>query len=341
MGQKVKVGVCMEFRAARMSMLRVLASAEHFDVVCVAPRQDLFVPLAMQLYPDMIIVDDAAAGGNVEELGRYIAQGRRIIPVLVTSRGNDAAGPDVSIINVKLLHRSDSSARGEVEMALFAAATPIMTSKRTLLADELTAKAEQLRAMAVAGDVRQEVMRIGSWPLDLVLVVDDGSNLTLLAKVLGKVSDLPVPIVVAFESGHGDGYVELSNVAPKLVHRLTAPISVREMRGVYVVPPDRQVQLYNDMLHVAPGARDSNTLLASMGWAKSGGLTISMSCADPGRAEVLEGVAKNGGIVGVLDTPYCQHPEATVATRETEVPPQLLAPGEIEWLLQYALPRKG
>lgn len=322
-------------------MLRALADAEHFDVVCVAPRQDLFVPLAMQLYPDMIIVDDAGAGGNVEELGRYIAQGRRMVPVLVTARGTETVGADVSVINIKLLHRSDSAARAEVQTALFAAATPIMTSKRTLLADELEAKADQLRAMAVAGDVRQEVMKIGSWPLDLILVLDDGSNLTLVAKVLGKVSALPVPIVVAFESGHGDGYMELSNVAPTLVKRLTAPIGVREMQGVYVVPVDQQVQLYNEILHVAPGPRDCNTLLASMGWAKSGGLTISMSCADEGRATVLEGVAKHGGIVAVLDTPYCQHPQATVATRDTEVPPQLLAPGELEWLLQYALPRKG
>lgn len=325
-----------------MALLRALADSEYFDVVALAPRRELFVALCMPLYPDMIVVDDAAAAGDLQQLANEISQGRRMIPVLVSSgRGVSVVAGDVTTLTVKQLHRSDSKARNDVQTALFAAATPIFTSKRTLLGDELEQHAAAIREQTESGNIRREVMSMVSWPLDLILIVDDGSNMTRVAQLMRKIETLPVPVVIAFEWSLGDGYVELSNVAPNLVHRLNEPTSVRRMEGVYIAPPDHQVQVWNENVHVSPGERNVEYLLGSMAWLKSGGLSIVLSSNKPERATTLGQVAAHGGLVAMLDPAYSEGPEAGRAAAASATPPLMLAPDELRWLLSYALPRKG
>lgn len=325
-----------------MALLRALADSEAFDVIALAPRRELFVSVCVPLYPDMIIVDEAAAGDDLEALAQYVAQGRRVVPVvLTTGRNTDRYGEKIATLSVRELHRSGAEARGQVQTTLFAAATPIITSKRTFLADELQEHAEQLQAIASMGDVRREVLNLASWPLDLILIVDDGSNLLKLAQSLAQLKGLPVPVLIAFEGDTGDGYVELSNVAPKLVHRLREPMSIRRMSGVYVVPRDRQVQLWNENVHVADGTLDFEYLVGSMGWLKSGGLSIVLSSDEAARATSLGHVASHGGLVAMLDPTHCKRTGAAEAAAENAPSALMLSPDEVVWLMQYALARKG
>ena len=324
-----------------MALLRALADSDAFDVIAMAPRRELFVSLCVPLYPDMIIIDEAAAGDDLEALTEYVAQGRRLVPVVLTTTRDKRYGEKIATLSVRELHRSGSEARAQVQTTLFAAATPIITSKRTFLADELQEHAEQLQAIASMGDVRREVLNLASWPLDLILIVDDGSNLLTLAESLTQLKGLPVPVLVAFEGDAGDGYVELSNVAPKLVHRLREPTSLRRMSGVYVVPRDRQVQLWNENVHVAEGTLDFEYLVGSMGWLKSGGLSIVLSSAVPERATSLGHVASHGGLVAMLDKKYCKQTGAVEAAAEAAPSALMLSPDEVVWLTQYALARKG
>jgi len=325
-----------------MALLRALADSEAFDVIALAPRRELFVSLCVPLYPDMVIVDEAAAGHDLLELTEYVAQGRRVVPVvLTTTRNNDSYGEKVATLSVRELHRSGADARAQVQTTLFAAATPIITSKRTFLADELQEHAQQLQEIARDGDVRREVLNLASWPLDLILIVDDGSNLTRLAESLAEVRGLPVPVMIALEGDVGDGYVELSNVAPTLVQRLRQPTSIRRMSGVHVVPRDRQVQLWNENVHVAEGALDFEYLVGSMGWLKSGGLSIVLSSPAPERATSLGHVASHGGLVAMLDGKYCEHGDAAEAAAEAAPSALMLSLDEVVWLMRYALARKG
>ncbi len=332
----------MEARSPRMSLLRAMADSDYFDVVALAPRRELFAPLCASLYPDMIIVDETAAAGDVDALAAQISQGRRVIPVLVQSgQGVSVVGSDTTTITVKQLNRSDAKTRNDVQTALFAAATPIFTAKRTLLGDELEQHAALLREQTQSGNIRREVMSIVSWPLDLILVVDDGSNMTRLAELVRDVQSLPVPVMLAFEWSLGDGYVELSNVAPTLIKRLTEPTSVRHMSGVYIVPPTHQVQIWNENVHVTPGERNVEYTLGSMAWLKSGGLSIVLSSNKEQRATTLSQVAAHGGLVAMLDPAYCEQAEAGRAAAGSDSPPLMLAPDELRWLFSYALPRKG
>ena len=325
-----------------MALLRALAESEAFDVIAMAPRRELFVSLAVPLYPDMIIVDEAAAGDDLESLTEFVSQGRRLVPVVLTAtRDSDRYGEDVTTLSVRELHRSGADARAAVQTTLFAAATPIMTSKRTFLADELQEHAEQLQAIAKAGDIRREVVNLASWPLDLILLVDDGSNLRRLATLFEDVRGLPVPIMIAFDGAQGDGYVELSNVAPKLVHRLREPTSVRVMSGVYVIPQDREVQVWNENIHVAEGTLDFEYLVGSMGWLKSGGLTIVLSSGEPARATSLGHISTHGGLVAMLDAAHCDQSDAAEAASEAAPAALMLSPDEVDWLLRFALARKG
>lgn len=324
-----------------MALLRALADSEYFDVVALAPRRELFIPLCAPLYPDMIIVDDAAAGGDAESLADMIAGGRRIVPVVVSSgRGISVVNSDVTMLTVKQLHRTDTATRNDVQTALFAAATPIFTSKRTLLGDELEQHAALLKDKAKRDNIRNEVMSVVSWPLDLILLVDDGSNVTRIGKTLKNLKDLPVPVVLVLETNE-DGYGELEGVAPKLTKRMVEPTSVRRMGGLYVVPRNRRVQIWNENVYVAPGERDAEALLTSMAWLKSGGLSIVLSSANERHAETLGQVAAHGGLIAVLDPAFCENPEAGRATNEWQPPALMLAPDELRWVLSYALPRKG
>lgn len=325
-----------------MALLRALADSETFDVIAVAPQRELFVSLCFPLYPDMIIIDEAAAGDDLDALTEYVAQGRRIVPfVLTTTREPAPYGEKVSTLSVRELHRSGSDARRAVQTALFAAATPIMTSKRTFLADELQAHARQLQELAESGEVRNEVLNLAAWPLDLILIVDDGSNIPRLAASLSEIETIPVPVLVAFEGDLGDGYVELSNVAPKIVRRLREPTSIRNMTGVFVTPKDRHVQLWNENVHVGEGALDFEYLIGSMGWLKSGGLTMVLSSDEPARAKSLGQVASHGGLVAMLDPKYSKRTKAAEAAAEAAPSALMLSPDEVVWLLQYALARKG
>lgn len=324
-----------------MALLRALADSEAFDVIAMAPRRELFVSLCVPLYPDMIIIDEAAAGDDLDALTEYVAQGRRLVPVVLTTTRDNRYGEKIATLSVRELHRSGSEARAQVQTTLFAAATPIITSKRTFLADELQEHAEQLQAIARMGDVRREVLNLASWPLDLILLVDDGSNLTKLAQSLGDVKGLPVPVLIAFEGELGDGYVELSNVAPKLVHRLREPTSIRRMSGVFVVPQNRQVQLWNENVHVSEGALDFEYLIGSMGWLKSGGLSIVLSSDDAERATSLGHVASHGGLVAMLDPEHCARTGAAEAAAEAAPSALMLSLDEVVWLVKYALARKG
>lgn len=323
-----------------MALLRAVAESEYFDVIAVAPRADLFVPLCVPLFPDMIIIDESAAGSDAKALASRIAPGRRIIPVVVGS-GRGTSVTDASQLSVKQLHRSDPSARNDVQTALFAAATPIMTAKRTFLADELEEHAAKLRGASTGDDVRREVMAMASWPLDLIMLVDDGSYLLQLAEVIGQADSVPVPVVVAIDPGKTDGYAELSNVAPRRTRHLTEPTSVRRMEGVYVAPHDRQVQLWNENVHVAEGEFNIENLLASMGWLKSGGLTIVLSSDQETRAATLAKVGTHGGLIAMLDPACCDAPAAGRAAEQWPTPPLFIAPNELAWLLQRTVPRKG
>ena len=318
-----------------MALLQALSELDYFDLIAVAPTRELFVPLCQPLFPDMIIVDERAAMGAPGELAHQIAQGRRIVPVVVES----GRGPrtEATSLTVKLLHRSDREARNEIETALYAAATPIMTAKRTLLAGDFdNTVAISTRPAAT----RNEVAQMGAWPLDLILLVDDGGSIGKLAEIFTEVAELPVPVMIAIDSDQRE-HGQLLTSMPNGARELKSPTTVRHMEKVYLVPHDRQVQLSGENVWVGEGELSIEYLIASMAWLKSGGLTIVMSCSKTERTTTLGGVAAGGGLVAMLDPAHCVHPEAARASATWPVPPLLLAPEELKWLLQCAVPRKG
>ena len=341
MSRKIKVAVCVQDREARTALMLAVADSETFDVVAVAPARDLFIPLAAAVYPEMIIIDEAAAAGSPAQLAHMITHGRRLVQVVLTASPDTVPADGASSLPLKLLRRKDHPGRNEVQTALFAAATPIITAKRTYLSEELQVQVSSLRKLAKESQVRKQVMAMASWPLDLILLVDDGNSLRRLAGIFASILTLPVPVILVIDNEDHDDYGEIGRAAPELSQMLTASTNVRAMEGLYVVPPGHQVWVSGENVCVSAGEVNADVLLASMAWLKSGGLSVLLSNALPERAARLAGVASDGGLVAALDPAHCEQPEAGHAAEKWPVPPLLLAPDELRWTLEFALPRKG
>jgi len=325
-----------------MAVLAALGGSDYFDVVVVATRRDLFVTMCRAVYPEMVIVDEATAGGDASALARGIAHDRRIVPMVVWSARGRQIEPDEATLPLRALFGSTREARDQVQTALFSAATPIMTAKRTLLTDELADNADRMRdLLSLGGSMRREVVAMASWPLDLILLVDDGTSLNRLAATFMSIPALAVPVLLVLDAEDSDDYGAMKRAAPALVRSLRAPTNVRKMAGLYVVPADRSVELHGEAVSVAPGRTNVERLCASMGRLKSGGLSVMLSSSRPEHASTLAHVAAEGGLLAVLDPSACEHPHASAALMQSSVPPLIVAPDELRWVLQFARPRKA
>jgi hypothetical protein len=346
----VRTALCVTDVTTREAIARALERNGGFEVVSrVASAAELADVVHTQL-PDVFVVDATVGGGDVQRTLSEISAGRPFRALVLVDDERPAAhrgrsqtrGTSMAYLPKTKLLGAGLAAKSHVSRCLSELAESDDLSRHTIPTDLLVETVERRQTLAGEVGIRDAVTTLGTWPLDLILLVGGTGNEGLVTDLVRYVNDLPVPVLVAMRP-----YASLEPAtwrdAQVLVRQLDGPVNLRLAEGFLVAPRHGQVRLAPDAISVTPGLHPLSVadLIRSTGALQSGALTILLSDKETDSANALVAAMNAGAVGAVLDPASCTRADGVEAALELGGELARLSIPELRWLLANAVPRRN
>lgn len=346
--ERPRVVICVASDEVARAIAAAIGHAAVFDVVDRAVTHDELVTAVELEDPDLIVLDEALAQGDVAGTIASVCAGRPL-PALVlvdteTPLHRSSQGRDrLSYLGKDVLIGGGLAASSQVFARLVAAAAMVRTRRRTQTANSLMEAIRRERVKHRHADQRPEVTTLASWPLDLVVLAGGKGSGAVLEVLVERLPVLPVPVLVAVPGAElPPARVWAKSKAPMLV--LDSRIQLRRANGFVVVPSGGEGRIGNDEIVVTPGQGGVDAVLDTIttaGRLRSGGFTLLLAGEDTELAMALASPVNEGGIAAVVNPDQTRAPQAGQAAVEWGLVALQLTLDEVVWILSRTIPRRA
>lgn len=343
----VRAAIAVDSPELHEAVVKALDRNGAFELVGSAINVTELAGVVHTELPDVLIVDALLGGGDIETTLARVCAGRPYKALVLvederTEKRQNARGSNsvVSLAKPSLLARG-LAAKTHVARYFNELAELDSGMRRTIPTDILIESVERRQSLAGKAGVRDDVAVLGTWPLDLIILVGGRGNESLLTDLISRVTLLPVPVLLALRPGAALDRRAWTGLRVPMRY-LTSPLSLRLAEGFLVTPTSGSVRLSPDAIKAAPGhdPLEVADLVRSSGALQSGALTVQLSDESTDAAEALAGAVDAGAAGAVLDPRACAEqagPQAALAWGQRLT---VLSPSELLWLLVNAAPRR-
>jgi hypothetical protein len=343
---RVRLAICVDSPDLDEALARAVERTDLFAIVGRARNISELAGVVHTDLPDALLIDDRLGAGDVEAMLARVTVGRPLKTLVVvtdeaTEKRRTRESPGLFFIAISTVLAKGLAAKSHVSHQLHVLAEGCGSKRHTIPTDILVETVERRQTLAGQVGVREEVVTLGTWPLDLIVLVGGAGNDELLADLVSRTTVLPVPVLVALRP--------YAAVEPRLWANARVPVRhvvdvlpLREAEGFLVAPRTGAVSLSPDALRGVPGSEPLQIvdLVRSTGALQSGALTVLLSDAENDAALAL-GAALDAGAVGaVLDPSACPRSTGPQTALRWGSKLVTLSPAELQWLLANAVPRR-
>jgi hypothetical protein len=345
---RVKIAICAEAGPLSDAIERALLRSGAFEVVGMSSSATELAGLVHTYLPKAVVIDEHMGGGDVAKTLSRVTTGRPIRALVLVDdeateiRRKSTAGPNLDFLARPTLIKKGLAARSHVAHTLGDLAQACGGSpKDTIPTDLLVEAVERRQALAKTAGIRVELATLGSWPLDLIVLVGGRGNEGLFAELMQRVTELSVPVLVALRP-----YAALKPMAwggaNVSVTHLDEDVPLSRAEGFLVAPRTGAVRLSPNAIRVEHGHEPLLVvdLVRSTGALQSGALTVQLGDDETDAAIAMAGALDAGAVGAVLDPSATEHPAGPSAALSWGRGLVTLKPAEIAWLLGNAVPRR-
>lgn len=344
----MRTALCIDDVPTREAMARALERNGAFEIVSRVRSADELADVVHATLPDVFVVESTVTGADVHRTLAQISAGRPFRALVLVDderqaqRNTQTRGAALAYLPKATLLQAGLAAKSHVSRCLSELAARDDLGRQTIPTELLIETVERRQGLAGELGIRDAVTTLGTWPLDLILLVGGVGNEKLLASLVRNIDDLPVPVVVAMRP-----YASLDastwRSARVLVRRLDAEVELRSAEGFLVAPRHGQVRLSPSAIRVTPGLQPFSVgeLIRSTGALQSGALTILLSDKETEGANALIAAMNAGAVGAVLDPAACERAEGVQAALSLGGELASLSVKELRWLLANAVPRRN
>lgn len=344
----VKIALCVESGELREAIERSLGRSGAFEIVGAAASADELAALVHTYLPAAAVIDERLARGDVTTMIATVTTGRPLRALVLVEdeateiRRTRTGGPSLEFLARPTLVKKGLAARSHVAHTLGRLAEACGgTPRDTIPTDLLVEAVSRRQSLAGKAGIRVELATLGSWPLDVIVLVGGKGNEKLISEVVRRVRALEVPVVVALRPNAALPLTAWAGTKVPVTH-LTESVPLSRAEGLLVAPRTGSVRFSPNAIRVEPGHEPLLVvdLVRSTGALQSGALTIQLGDSETDAALAMAGALDAGAIGAVLDPAMTEQPAGPSAALSWGRGLVTLTATELVWLLGNAVPRR-
>lgn len=345
--RKARAVLCMKDAGTRTALLSALDRCGFFEIVAEAASGSELEVILTDEYPDVVIVDTAVSGRDVQSF-LLEAGGGRPVPALAledtetpAKRRRKSRKWKIHRLGKDVLRKTDLLSQNQVWARLLALADQVTAVRHTQTASRLDEmiKAERIRARH--SGQRPEIVTLATWPLDLIVLAGGVGADQQLAQIFAELPTLRVPVMVAID-GSAKLDTRVFHIAKVPVDLLSKTTSLRRSNGLIVCPVTGQVSVSSEDILIEPtdAPFSAAATVTSAGALGSCVLIVQLSDDKTDVAQATATVINGGGLVIAVEPDECAAPDGPIAAVEWDHTSTVVTVEELAWLLTHAVPRR-